>query len=126
MSSSKLHTLYKQLVRAFTSQPSDLKTSGRLLLELKVRSVCYTLRLTDASFYQVILIETGLIFPQKDYITQDLVIARKCFIDRYTHRQRRLINCNRGNPRNWGILEHTNERGPLLRSLLLSAADVLQ
>jgi len=48
MSSSKLHTLYKQLVRAFTSQPSDLKTSGRLLAELKVRSVSYALGLTDA------------------------------------------------------------------------------
>jgi hypothetical protein len=51
MSSSKLHTLYKQLIRAFTSQPANLKTSGRLLAELKVRSVCYTLGLTDASFY---------------------------------------------------------------------------
>lgn len=78
MSSSKLHTLYKQLIRAFTSQPSDLKTSGRLLAELKVRSVCHTLGLTDASLYQVVLIETGLIFPQTDYSTQDLVIAREC------------------------------------------------
>ncbi|KAH9973087.1 proteasome 26S subunit [Lactifluus volemus] len=38
MSSSKLHTLYKQLLRAFTSQPSDLKTSGKLLADLKVRT----------------------------------------------------------------------------------------
>ncbi|KAI0254917.1 proteasome 26S subunit [Lactifluus subvellereus] len=60
MSSSKLHTLYKQLVKAFTSHPSDLKTSGRLLADLKV-----------------VLIETGLIFPQGDYSTQDLVIARE-------------------------------------------------
>lgn len=37
MSSSKLHTLYKQLVRAFTSHPADMKTSGRLLADLKVR-----------------------------------------------------------------------------------------
>jgi hypothetical protein len=39
--SSKLHTLHKQLLRAFTSQPSDLKTSGRLLAELKVRLVYF-------------------------------------------------------------------------------------
>jgi len=108
MSSPKLHTLYKQLIRAFTSQPSDLKTSGRLLAELKVRSVCYTLGLTDAPFYQVVLIESGLIFPQVDYSTQDLVIARKFFIDRFTQRERGLINYNRGNPRDRGILEHTN------------------
>lgn len=97
MSSSKLHTLYKQLIRAFTSQPSDLKASGRLLAELKVRSVCYTLGLTDASFYQVVLIETGLIFPQTDYSTQDLVITREYFISRSAHRQKRcLINYNTG------------------------------
>ncbi len=48
MSSSKLHTLYKQLLRAFTSQPSDLKTSGRLLAELKVSLVCHALGLTNA------------------------------------------------------------------------------
>ncbi|KAI9467227.1 proteasome 26S subunit [Lactarius psammicola] len=60
MSSSKLHTLHKELVRAFASQPSDLKTSGRLLAELKV-----------------VLIETGLIFPQGEYSPRDLVIARE-------------------------------------------------
>jgi hypothetical protein len=81
MSPSKLHTLYKQLVRAFTSQPSDLKTSGRLLAELKVRlvCVCHAFGLTDAPFCQVVLIETGLIFPQTDYSTQDLVIAREYY-----------------------------------------------
>ncbi|KAH9049019.1 proteasome 26S subunit [Lactarius hengduanensis] len=60
MSSSKLRTLHKDLVRAFASQPSDLKTSGRLLAELKV-----------------VLIETGLIFPQGEYSPRDLVIARE-------------------------------------------------
>ncbi|KAI9447817.1 proteasome 26S subunit [Lactarius indigo] len=60
MSSSKLHTLHKELVRAFASQPSDLKTSGRLLAELKV-----------------VLIETGLIFPQGEYNPRDLVISRE-------------------------------------------------
>ena len=79
MSPSKLHTLYKQLVRAFTSQPSDLKTSGRLLAELKVRLVCNAFGLTDAPFCQVVLIETGLIFPQKNFSTQDLVIAREYY-----------------------------------------------
>ena len=42
MSSSKLHKLHKELIRAFTSHPSDLKTSGRLLAELKVRFIVTT------------------------------------------------------------------------------------
>ncbi|KAI0265176.1 proteasome 26S subunit [Gloeopeniophorella convolvens] len=57
--SSKLSTLYTDLVRAFTSQPPDLAKSGRLLAELKI-----------------VLIETGLLFPQDDYSEKDLCAAR--------------------------------------------------
>jgi len=87
MSSSKLHTLHKQLVSAFTSRPSDLKTSGRLLAELKVRLIYFSYALTShrrEPLRQVVLIETGLIFPQGDYSTQDLVIARECRFYRFT------------------------------------------
>lgn len=83
---------------------------------------------------QVVLIETGLIFPQSDYSTQDLVIAREYRrflrllpIDPHARRDvTDATNVNRGDPRDWGILEHTDERGAFIRPLLFSIADVLQ
>ena len=133
MSSSKLHTLHKQLLSAFTSQPSDLKTSGRLLAELKVRLVCFSCVLSfrrRERLPQVVLIETGLIFPQGDYSTKDLVIAREyraCF----THTDQREVldianNNNRRDSRDRSILEHTDESGTLVRPVLFSTTDVLQ
>lgn len=34
---TQLGVLYQELLKAFTSQPSDLKKSGTLLAQLKVR-----------------------------------------------------------------------------------------
>ncbi|KAI0068932.1 proteasome 26S subunit [Artomyces pyxidatus] len=59
MSSSQLPGLYKELLRAFTSRPSDLQKTGQLLTQLKI-----------------VLIETGLIFPQRDHKPNELVVAR--------------------------------------------------
>ncbi|ETW84574.1 hypothetical protein HETIRDRAFT_473268 [Heterobasidion irregulare TC 32-1] len=55
----QLSGLYNELVRAFDAQPSDLKKCGQLLAQLKIA-----------------LIETGLLFPQRDQNLEDLVVAR--------------------------------------------------
>jgi len=78
---------------------------------------------------QVVLIETGLIFPQGDYSTKDLVIARECYYPAYRPTPRRRSDKpqhNRRDSRDRGILEHTDESGTLLRPLLFPTTDILQ
>jgi len=82
---------------------------------------------------QVVLIETGLIFPQGDYSTKDLVIAREyraCFTLTDPRFRREVPditnNNNRRDSRDRSILEHTDESGALVRPVLFSTTDVLQ
>ncbi|KAF8897386.1 SAC3/GANP/Nin1/mts3/eIF-3 p25 family-domain-containing protein [Infundibulicybe gibba] len=57
--SSQLKTLYHELQRSFSAQPSDLNKCGKLLAQLKIG-----------------LIETGLLLPQGERNPEDLVVAR--------------------------------------------------
>ncbi|KAL4075975.1 COP9 signalosome [Scleroderma yunnanense] len=59
MSSRQLHSLYKELQRAFDARPTDLKKCGALLAQLKIG-----------------LIETGLLLPSGEASFNDMVIAR--------------------------------------------------
>ncbi|EIM88531.1 proteasome 26S subunit [Stereum hirsutum FP-91666 SS1] len=59
MAPSQLQTLYKELIRAFDSKPSNLQKCGQLLAQLKIA-----------------LIENGLLFPTRDLSLEDLVAAR--------------------------------------------------
>src|SRR6266853_75842 len=80
---------------------------------------------------QVVLIETGLIFPQGDYSTKDLVSAREyraCFTLTDPRFRREVPgitnNNNRRDSRDRSILEHTDESGALVRPVLFSTTDV--
>ncbi|KAI0053095.1 proteasome 26S subunit [Auriscalpium vulgare] len=57
--SSQLPNLHKELIRAFTSHPSDLAATGKLLARLKI-----------------VLIDTDLLFPQPSSNPKELVVAR--------------------------------------------------
>ncbi|KAI0092600.1 SAC3/GANP/Nin1/mts3/eIF-3 p25 family-domain-containing protein [Irpex rosettiformis] len=57
---TQLGVLYQELLKAFTSQPSDLQKSGSLLAQLKIG-----------------LIDAGLLIPQEGVNPQDLSIARE-------------------------------------------------
>ncbi|KAI0347363.1 hypothetical protein BDW22DRAFT_1351790 [Trametopsis cervina] len=57
---TQLGSLYQELLKAFTSQPSDLQKCGTILAQLKIG-----------------LIQAGLLIPQGDVNLEDLAVARE-------------------------------------------------